>query len=78
METKSVVRENEEMHNFYGRRNNKFLLLSYNFVLANNQYDSFKLRLYIDPTLSTKPNSMEKLIYQGNNKKSSSKLSLTR
>lgn len=77
METKNIVKENEELHNFYGRRTNKFLLLSYNFVLANNQYDSFGFRLYVDPTLSLKP-SVEKLIYQGNNKKSSSKLPLTK
>lgn len=45
------------MHNFYGRRSNKFLLLSYNFVMFNNQYDSFAFRLYADPTLAVKPNS---------------------
>ena len=45
------------MHNFYGRRSNKFLLLSYNFVMSNNQYDSFAFRLYADPTLAVKPNS---------------------
>lgn len=65
------------MHNFYGRRNNKFLLLSYNFVMSNNQYDSFGFRLYADPTLNVKPTSAEKLIYLGNNKKSSTQKSLS-
>jgi hypothetical protein len=83
METRSVIRENEEINNFYGRRSNRFLLLSYNFVMANNQYDSFGFRLYADPSLSLKPNSADKLIFNGNNKKSStqksvSKISLTR
>ena len=57
METRSIVRENEELHNFYGRRTNRFLLQSYNFVMANNQYDSVAFRLYADPTIDVKPNS---------------------
>ena len=73
METKSIVKENEEMHNFYGRRTNRFLLQSYNFVMANNQYDSFAFRLYADPTLNVKPNAIEKLIYLNSKKQSTQK-----
>ena len=57
METQSIVKENEELHNFYGRRTNQFLLQSYNFVMANNQYDSVAFRLFADPTLNLKPNA---------------------
>lgn len=73
METREMVRENEEMHNFYGRRTNRFLLQSYNFVMANNQYDSFGLRLYSDPTISVKPTAVEKLIGFHNKKTSTQK-----
>jgi hypothetical protein len=73
METRGVIRENEELHNFYGRRTNRFLLQSYNFVMPKNQYDSFGFRLYADPALNIKPNNAEKLIYLSNQKQSTQK-----
>jgi hypothetical protein len=52
------------MHNFYGRRSNRFLLQAYNFVMNNNQYDSFSFRMIIDPELNVKPLA-DKLIFIG-------------
>ena len=61
------------MHNFYGRRTNRFLLQAYNFVMTNNQYDSFGFRLYADPTLTVRPSGAEKLIYLGTKKQTTQK-----
>lgn len=38
--------------------------------MINNQYDSYEFRLFIDPTLTIKPN-IDKLVYKG--KRSSNK-----
>ena len=41
----------EQLMNCYGRRNNKFLLSNYGFVLEDNKYDSLVFRIWhsIDP-----------------------------
>lgn len=56
------------MHNFYGRRSNRFLLQAYNFVMNNNQYDSVSFRMIIDSGLNVKP-SADKLIFNGKDNK---------
>ena len=65
------------MHNFYGRRSNRFLLQAYNFVMNNNQYDSFSFRMIIDSALNIKP-SADKLIFIGKDNKIKKYTFLTR
>ena len=49
MQTKNIVRKDEQLFNFYGRRSNQFLLLAYNFVMGpENYYDSYPLRMRTD------------------------------
>ena len=54
MNTKEVVRENQQIYNFYGRRSNSFLLLGYNFVIPDNTYDSYHIRIKLDPKTTVK------------------------
>ena len=65
METKRVIRQNEQIHNFYGRRSNSFLLQGYNFAMDNNQYDSYSFRLIINTKNKSKV-LLEKLINLNN------------
>lgn len=72
MSTKEIIRENEQIYNFYGRRCNKFLLLGYNFVMKDNIYDSYGLKIKLDPKFSTRV-PVSKLVEGGNKKEESSK-----
>lgn len=67
MNTKEIIRENEQIYNFYGRRSNKFLLLGYNFIMKNNIYDSFSFKLKLDDKITSKVPA-SKLIESGNKK----------
>lgn len=52
MNAQEIIRENEQVYNFYGRRSNKFLLLGYNFILKDNIYDSFPFRVRLDEKIN--------------------------
>ena len=40
------VRKGQQVYNCYGRRNNRFLLMWYGFVLRENAYDSIPIRVF--------------------------------
>ncbi|GBG32761.1 Histone-lysine N-methyltransferase setd3 [Hondaea fermentalgiana] len=46
---KNRYAKGEEAFNSYGRRSNSFLLLEYGFCLENNEWDSYKLTVRLDP-----------------------------
>ncbi|CAD8069199.1 unnamed protein product [Paramecium primaurelia] len=47
--TAGQIQQGEQIYTFYGRRNNRFLLLWYGFTMNNNKYNSFNLRLWLNP-----------------------------
>ena len=50
-----TIQPGEQVHNTYGNRCNKFLMLQYGFCFPDNQYDSYEFYVRLDASVMNVP-----------------------